>query len=464
MKQQAIQGFKVEFSDEPATAWGGMVLAERLAARLGFWKTLGKLMPVATKSHYGAVDAVKAVVAGLLTGGQGTVAAEGVRHDAALLGMLGLRGAPEEATVWRRCATWGKDETREALTKTQIEWVKRTLASMKRTDLLQRGFLPIFGDGSLLEGSRRREGTKYIPEKGSGLMWTTLFVGPMLAAQRLAEADRGENADLRAMLPDVLSGVVEPLKLKAKALLLMDSLHGDGPTLSEVEKLGLKYIVGANKMTLTSKTLHDQPEVAWHSTGARPEMKWSESAVCACWIRCEGWEANRLLVGRRWKREGEFVHEFSGVMTNLKESDVAHLNAEAKAFARIVWELYDAKGAMEVHYKELLEDLGLHHPPCQKLTVNRGFYAVASLAGVMGRAVDLLGGKSDERGSVQRKDGGERKRPRPRSTRLWRLRRELLALPARVAVHARRATVTILGLDAAVRERFENYWSGVCRC
>jgi hypothetical protein len=158
------------------------------------------------------------------------------------------------------------------------------------------------------------------------------------------------------------------------------------------------------------------------------------------------------------------VHEFSGVMTNLKESDVAHLNAEAKAFARIVWELYDAKGAMEVHYKELLEDLGLHHPPCQKLTVNRGFYAVASLAGVMGRAVDLLGGKSDERGSVQRKDGGERKRPRPRSTRLWRLRRELLALPARVAVHARRATVTILGLDAAVRERFENYWSGVCRC
>jgi hypothetical protein len=464
MKQQAIKGFKVDFSDEPVTAFGGLILAERLANRHGFWKSLSTLMPAAKRSHYGATEAVKAMVAGLLSGGQGTVAAEALRHDAALLKMLGLRGAPEEATMWRRCATWGKEKTYEALEQAQRQWVKRALASMKRTDLLHRGFLPLFGDGSLLEGSRRREGTKTIPEKGAGLMWTTIFAGPMLAAQRLAEPDRGESTDLRAMLPAVLKDIVEPLKLKDKTLLMMDSLHGDGPTLTEVEALGIKYVVGANKLKQTEKTLRDQPGITWHSTGARPEMKWSESAVCSCWIRCEGWDANRLLVGRRWKREGEFVMEFSGVMTNLREADVAHLIADPKAFARVVWELYDAKGAMEVYYKEMLEDLGLHHPPCQKLADNRGFYAVASLAGVLGRAVDFLGGKSEARGSVLRKDGGELKRPRPSSMRLWRLRRELFALPARIAIHARRATVTILGLDAATRERFEHFWRGVCRC
>lgn len=464
MKQQAIKGFKVDFSDEPVTAFGGLVLAERLANRHGFWKSLSTLMPAAKRSHYGSVEAVKAMVAGLLSGGQGTVAAEALRHDAALLKVLGLSDAPEEATMWRRCATWGEEKTYEALEQTQREWARRSLASMKRSDLLRKGFLPIFGDGSLLEGSRRGEGTKTIPEKGAGLMWTTIFAGPMLAAQRLAEPERGENADLRAMLPDVMKDVVEPLKLKDKALLLMDSLHGDGPTLSEIEALGVKYVAGANKLTRTAKTLADQPEILWHSTGARPEMKWSESAVCVCWIQCEGWEGNRLLVGRRWKREGEFVVNYSGVMTNLRESDVAHMNANPKEFARIVWELYDMKGAFEIYYKEMLEDLGLHHPPCQKLADNRGFYAVAALAGTIGRAVDLLGGKSEERGSVTRKDGGERKRPSPRSMRLWRLRRELFALPARIATHARQATVTILGLDAATRERFEHFWRGVCRC
>jgi hypothetical protein len=41
------------------------------------------------------------------------------------------------------------------------------------------------------------------------------------------------------------------------------------------------------------------------------------------------------------------VFQFSGVMTNLREADVAHLCADPKEFARVVWDLYDAKGAME---------------------------------------------------------------------------------------------------------------------
>jgi hypothetical protein len=464
LKQQAIKGFKVDFADEPVTAWGGMVLAERLAARLGLWKALVAELPAMKRSHYRTLDSIKAVVAGLLSGGQGTFAAEGVRRDAALLKVLGLEDAPEEVTVWRRCGVWGAEASHEALEKTQRLWVRRAMASMKRGDLLTRGFLMLFGDGSLLEGSRRREGTKTLGDKGTGLMWTTIFAGPMLAAQRLAEAGRGENADLRAMLPDVLKEVVEPLKLEKKALLMMDSLHGDGPTLEEVEKLGLKYVVGANKLAQTARVLAEQPEIAWQASGARPEMKWSESAVCGCWIQCEGWPDKRLLVGRRWKREGEFVFQFSGVMTNLTSPDVAHLSADPKALGRIVWELYDAKGGLEVHYKEMLEDLGLHHPPCQELSRNRGFYAVASLAGVLGRAVDLLGGRDAERGSAQTKQGGARKRPRPKTMRLWRLRRELLAKPARIRTHARQVHVTVLGLDPGGRERFEKFWSGVSRC
>ena len=47
------------------------------------------------------------------------------------------------------------------------------------------GFVPVFGDGTLLEGSRRREGTKYLEGKGAGLLWSTIYVGPLIAAQRV---------------------------------------------------------------------------------------------------------------------------------------------------------------------------------------------------------------------------------------------------------------------------------------
>lgn len=51
------------------------------------------------------------------------------------------------------------------------EWTRELLKRAPRRALLRDGFLPVFGDGTLLEGSRRREGTKYLEGKGEGLMW-----------------------------------------------------------------------------------------------------------------------------------------------------------------------------------------------------------------------------------------------------------------------------------------------------
>ena len=40
----------------------------------------------------------------------------------------------------------------------------------------------------------------------------------------------------------------------------MDSLHGDGPTLDRLEAHGLRYVVGANKLSETERILSEQPE------------------------------------------------------------------------------------------------------------------------------------------------------------------------------------------------------------
>lgn len=465
VQQNPIKSFKLEFEDAPVTAWGGMALVERLASRLGLFKLLERTLPRRAGCTHQWAGTIKAVIAGLLTGSRGTFAAEPVREDPALRRLLGLGAVAEEASVWRMLGPMGEEGIGTLVDGALAAWARRILAGAPRPSLLHEGFVPLFCDGSLLEGSRRREGTKYMEGKGPGLLWTAVFAGPVLAAQRLCEPGRGENATLRDLLPRVLESVIDPLKLRDRALVLADSLHGDGPTLDELEGRKLLYVVGAGKLSRAGAVLHEMAESQWEDTGANRNLRWEASGVCACWIQCEDWPHKRLLVGRRYRREGEFIWNVRGVMTNLSERDLAPMMRRGGlSLARAVWRLYDHKGACETYFTEALEDLGLHHPPCRELKRNQAFYSVASLALALGRAADLIGGRDPERGSTRRKDGAELKRPRPRSMRLWRLRRTLLALPARVTTHARTARIVILGATPRARAMFERYWLCVCRC
>ena len=463
LQQKTPHTIKIEFADDPVTSFGGLTLVERMAQRLGIWRTLSGTLPE-RQGEYDWTTCVKSVVAGLLSGGHGTYAAQSVRDDAALLRLLSLEGVPEEATVWRCLKQLGQYQADGRMGVVQAVAARRTLEKMPRPSLLLEGFVPIFADGSLLEGSGRREGTKYIPEKGRGLMWSAVFVGPVLAAQRLSPEGAGEQSAVRAMLPAVQDRVLKPLHLERKALVLVDSLHGDGPTLSDLEAMKLHYIAGANKLDATAKTLSEQPNLVWESTGANKTLGWSESGVCECWLQCEDWPRKRQLFGRRFKREGEMIWNYSGVMSDLREKSVAGMLARGLSFARAIWRLYDAKAGMETLFCDGLSDLGLHHPPCQEHVRNAGFYAAASLAWVLGTAVDAIGGQGGERGSTVRHDGEARSRPRPMRMRFWRLRRELFALPGRVARHGHELKVRLLGVCERVQALFGHYWTNISRC
>jgi hypothetical protein len=463
LQQKTTHTIKIDFADEPVTSFGGLTLVERMAQRLGLWSTLAGTLPE-RQGDYDWTACVKGVVAGLLSGGHGTYAAQCVREDAALLGLLDLKGVPEEATVWRSLAQLGQYQADGRLPRVQAVAARRTLEKMDRPSLLFEGFARVFADGSLLEGSRRREGTKYIKEKGSGLMWSAVFVGPVLAAQRLSAKGEGEQSAVRAMLPEVRERILKPLHLEKKVLVLMDSLHGDDPTLAEVEAMRLHYIVGANKLVETAKTLAGQPELVWEDTGANAALGWSESGVCECWIMCEDWPKKRALYGRRWKREGEMIWNYSGVMSDLRQKDVTGMLGRGLSFARAIWRLYDSKAGMETLFCDGLSDLGLHHPPCQGHERNAGFYAAASLAWVLGTAVDAIGGRGGDRGSTVRRDGEARKRALPSRMRFWRLRRELFALPGRVARHGHELKVQLLGVCERVQNLFTQYFENICRC
>ena len=254
------------------------------------------------------------------------------------------------------------------------------------------------------------------------------------------------------------------MRLHRRALWLVDSLHGDGPSLARFERHKQHYIAGANKLKQTHETLAAQGEAVWEDTGARAALGWEASAVCQSYLQCEAWDEKRVLIGRRWRRKGEMIYQYAGVLTNLSEADVAPLLKRGWSFPRAIWHLYDAKAGCETYYKDLLEDLGLHHPPCEQHHRNAAFYAPGALAHTLGRAVDLIGGRSEPRGKTTRQDGAPRKRPTPRRMRLWRLIRRLFAIPARVRIHARAAHVTLFNPGPLITEQYKRYWLNVCQC
>ena len=467
-KRRKTHTIDVEFSDEKVTSFGGLLLEHQLGSHLGLWRALEKRLPE-RPGQYSWMEVIQTAIAGLLSGARGTYATEEVRDDAALLDLLDLSRAPEEATFWRCLEGLGEMVREGILAEVQAVWTRKILSVLSRVDLLEcRGFLPIFADGSLLEGSRRREGTTYLPGKGVGLMWETIFVGPLVAAQALAREGEGEERLMRRMLPEVVERVLKPLKLHEKALVLADSLYGDEPSLSVVEQEKLFYVVGAGGLTETDRVLRERCEIEWMDQGPDPKRGWSSTALCQCWLQCEDWPEKRLLVGRRVVREGELFPTYYGVMTNLTEKALSVETGEA--FAREVWRLYDAKGRMELSYKELLSDLNLHHPPCREHVRNAGFYALATLAHTLGAGVKLIGSRSDEnrrRERVKAKRGGvpERTRVRPRrGMRLWRVRRRLFTLPARISRHARRLRVTFLGVSPHVQAQFQRWRAAIAVC
>lgn len=453
--QPKSKTIRLEFDPhEQVTALGGLALAERLARRAGLWGALDRALP--TRRGYDWTTIVKSLAMGLLGAPRGTASAEELRQDPALRRLVGLEeGVPEEATVWRALGELSADTA--ALARLQKETgaaARRLLAQVPAQRLGKEGFVFVFNDATLLEGSPRREGTKTIEDKGTGLLWTVVFVGPVPVAARLSPAGEGEATAARALLGEAEREVLAPLALKERALVLADSLHGNGPSLSTVEDLSLHYVVGARGLVAATRALDGQPKTQWAGDAEfeRRRKGAYEAATCVCTVQCEGWDAPRTLVARRWKQEGDlFGHELS-VLTNLTPAHpqlAALMEKKKLSFAQAVLWLYDQKGGCETHFRSLLTDLGLHHPPCQGWGHNAAFYAVGLLAGLLSATTAILRALALGEGAI---------------ATAATLRRRLWTVAARVTRHGRRTTATVLGLTERWREEIALTFARIERC
>jgi len=441
--------------NEAITAWGGLALVERLAHRTRLWSDARREMPRRTRTGagYDSTTVLAAMIHGLLSGSRGTYAAEPLREDEALKRLVGLEaGVPEEATVWRTLGQWAEAGGAAALGGLQRRQCRRLIDKTTLGAMRVEGFTPIFIDATWLEVGRETkfEGAKCF-DGSAKLMLSTMWVGPYLVGQRFAREGEGELTASLDLVGPAWRDVVRPVKLDASVLFLADSLYGNDTALKRFESCkGARYVVGARGLAEIERVAAEQPEVLWQDTGADERRGWAESALCVHTFQAAPWDRARTAVTRRWRREGEFLFHYASVLTNLEPTDarVVKMTREHKiGFAQAVYRLYDHKQAMENQFKEALSDLGLHHPPCAELARNEVFYAVAALA--LNLAVGVrriaLGGAE-------------------RSMRLWRLRREFLAIPARVARHARYMQACLYSTSNRLRSIFSAALARLAAC
>jgi len=418
-----------------ATAKGGLVLAQRVAQRTGLWSGAKRCLPPRKDPTQGfPTKAVAcAMVHGLLAGGRGFRAAESLRDDAASLRMLGLSAAPSAETterVVKDVAARQPDAAGpNALLRSQC---RRTLRELLRRELLGcEGFFTLWGDGSLLEVQGRRFDSIKTIKGRTGQMCAGVFVGPMVSGLRFALEGEGEKTVVMGLLESAMRDVVEPLRLRRQTLVLLDSLYGGEPTFDQLETYrGAHYIVGVTNLARARAVMNEMNDAAWFDTGACRALNWDASGLAVAWLECEGWSRKRTMVCRRWRRAGEMIWEHAAVVTDLEPDEprvAALMRRRGWNFAQAIWHLYSHKQALENQWKEMLIDMGLHHPPSARARVNSVFHALGAVAynlSVAIRRLALVGAD--------------------RTMRLWRLRRELFDLAAEAIHHGRKVVMRFI--------------------
>lgn len=449
IKNRTVKVEQARSGDPEATAKGGLAAMQALANRLGLWNIIKTHVPPRKDPTQGFTTeaAICALAHGLLAGGQGFSATEAMRGDAPLLKMLGLERAPSAETV-EEVLKYLADENvagEAGLNTAMRQFVTRSLQRMNRKEILDLcyGFVPVWVDGSLLEvGGKTFDSIKYIHGK-AGQLSVGAWVGPWIAGACMAGSGAGEGELTlgRALLGDVFREVIEPLHLQSQVLLLNDSLYGDEPTLDQIEALSgaPSYIIGAAKLDAAWNAMHDYDPSYWRETGPDPKRGFSDLAWARGVVRCADWEKARSMVCRRTCLEGEYLYNYFAVLTNLEPSD-ARVQALMKKlnlpFEETIFHLYAHKQAMENQWKDLLSGLGIHHPPCARAAVNSVFLCVAALACNVATAFRQL--------CLKGKD---------RAMQLWRLRLEVIDIPAVVAHTGRVVTARLIDARDRIVER-----------
>jgi hypothetical protein len=428
---------KLRFEFVPArkhSTLGGLPALEALAQQFGLWKKLRARPGLDPRTRPTHGYAPELIVAQFLycfcTGGASLADAERLNAEPLVRQLARVAHFADQTQLgeWLRRQSDASIAAFWQLIRAFIQWVVARAQAARWT---YAGRAEVFFDDTQIEVSGPSfEGAQLNYDGHLALSGQTLWLGPFLA-----DGDWGSPGDVSRALPAMLERN-KVLWAEWESDFLADSGSSSADYLQAIADAGFTHwSVSYNKWT----------RVPERTAAALPENAWS-SAVQTVWrdgtrvteqhtrIRHTPEESKFTfpLATVRWQKADEMFWRYAFVACDERRTDAAAILARHRL-----------KGGKEQLFKEGLRGLDLHHPPCESLTANRMFSALAALADNLMVAVKLL--------------------CLPDECQSWTvatLLRQLVRLPAVLVQHARRlvARGEVPPLWVAWWQQWEQRW------
>lgn len=375
---------KLRFEFVPArkhSTLGGLPALEALAQQFGLWEKLRALPGLDPRTRTTHGYSPELIVAQLLycfcTGGASLADAERLNTEPLVRQLARVEHFADQTQLgeWLRKQSDASIAAVWQLIRQFVPWVIERADAARWT---YAGRAEVFFDDTQIEVTGPSfEGAKLNYNGDRALSWQTLWFGPFLT-----DGDLGSPGDVSGALPPRLQRN-QPLWAQRESDFLADSGSSSADYLQAIAGAGFtRWSVSYNKWTtLPERTAAALPENAWS-----PALKtlWGDgTGITEQHTRIRHTPQNSEftfpLAVARWKKDGEMFWRYAFVACDERRTDAAAILSRHRL-----------KGGKEQLFKEVLRGLDLHHPPCESLTANRMFYALAALAYNLMAAVKLL--------------------------------------------------------------------------
>jgi len=384
-RQQKID---IEVTDEQISGTAGLTFVARMAERLGLREGLASALHIKQRDR-GCSDAemLLGLVYSLASGNGVLRDLEAFRQDSPTLTLSGMDRAPGSRRLGEYLAKFSTADVASLLAVTRGV-TAALLPEVCAREIQDRGYIPVFIDGSAIEVSGR-----YYEEARKGYNGVTqywlhgIFVGGVWASGRLCPGGGDVAADWHAQLETDVRPV-----LAALASERADSNEAThGPVLPVWVSTDNAYYRKAYVEYLRAQGWDYSISVT-SGTYKRPILREARAQIPEDWTainanedativthRPDGWSQRQsyLVIRSEWEGTQRLAFPRYTVIC------VSRTDLPIKELVR----RHRHKQGMENEFKGPLDALDLHHPPCLRFFANQAFYACGQLAHLLLRAV-----------------------------------------------------------------------------
>jgi hypothetical protein len=375
---------KIRFEFVPAqkqSILGGLPALEALTQRFGLWEKIRALPGIDPRVRTSHGYAPEVIVAQFLycfcTGGASLADAERLNEEPLARQLARVEHFADQTQL----GEWLRKQSEASLAafwELIAEFVRWVIAQAKTERWTYAGRAEVFFDDTQIEVfGPSFEGARINYNGDLALSWQTLWFGPFLLAGQL-----GSPGDVSGALPGMLAQH-RAFWQERPSDFLADSGSSSAEYLQAIDQAAFTHwSVSYNKWTtVPERTAEALPPNAWQPARQTTWRDGTEVTEQHAGIRHtpEGSKFTFPLAVARWKKDGQMFWHSAFVAHDPRRSD-----------AQAILARHRLKGGKEQMFKEVLRGLDLHHPPCESLTANRMFYALAALAYNLMKAVQLL--------------------------------------------------------------------------